>query len=53
MSITPTLGRATAATSGRWVIAAPTSRPPLLPPCSASRSRVVTPLSTRWSATAR
>ena len=52
MSITPTAGSATAAMSGRWVSTAPTSSPPLLRPCSASCSRVVTPSATRRSATA-
>ena len=36
MSMTPTEARATAARSGRWVMSAPTSRPPLLPPYTAS-----------------
>ena len=36
MSITPTAGSAAPNRSGRCVIAAPTSRPPLLPPPIAS-----------------
>ena len=36
MSITPTAGSAAPKRSGRCVIAAPTSRPPLLPPPIAS-----------------
>ena len=36
MSTTPTAGSAAAKRSGRWVIAAPTSNPPLLPPEIAS-----------------
>ena len=38
MSITPTAGRQAPNRSGRWVITAPTSRPPLLPPWMASLS---------------
>ena len=37
MSMTPTAGSAAPNSSGRCVIAAPTSRPPLLPPEIASR----------------
>ena len=36
MSITPTAGRAAPNSSGRWVMQAPTSSPPLLPPWIAS-----------------
>ena len=39
MSITPTAGRQAPNSSGRWVITAPTSSPPLLPPWMASLSR--------------
>lgn len=38
--------------SGRWVSAAPTSRPPFEPPEMASRSGVVTPEEIRCSAAA-
>ena len=43
MSSTPTVGSAAANSSGRWVIAAPTSSPPFDRPCTASCAAVVTP----------
>ena len=43
MSSTPTVGSAAANSSGRWVIAAPTSSPPLDRPCTANCAAVVTP----------
>ena len=52
MSSTPTAGIAAATRSGRCVITAPTSRPPLLRPWIANCPDVVTPDSIRCSATA-
>lgn len=52
MSITPTAGNATAYRSGRWVMQAPTSRPPFDPPAIASFSFDVYLLSIRYSAAA-
>ena len=52
MSITGTWGIATAASSGRWVITAPTSSPPFDPPFMASRSGEVQPFFCSHSAAA-
>ena len=41
MSITPTAGSAAPKSSGRWVMQAPTSRPPFEPPAIASLGGVV------------
>ena len=51
-SSTGTAQTTAAARSGRWVSTAPISSPPFEPPMIASLSRVVTPVSTRWSAQA-
>ena len=52
MSITPTAGRHAPKRSGRWVMHAPTSRPPLLPPAMASRAGEVYFFATSHSAAA-
>ena len=52
MSITPTCGIATRNRSGRWLITAPTSRPPFEPPCAASFDGLVYLLAISHSAAA-
>ena len=52
MSMTPTAGRQAPYRSGRWVMQAPTSRPPLEPPWIAKLLGEVQPCCTNHSAEA-